>query len=124
MGYTYKGFKSPQTGKTKILYDEELIKADLLNHFNTQKGERIGNYEYGSIIWDLLFDLDREQNISDIKEDVKRIIASDKRVSLLGTSVQRLPYGYVVNVELRFNDLRTTGDLKIHYDKRLTNRLK
>lgn len=124
MGYTYKGFKSPQTGKTKILYDEELIKADLLNHFNTQKGERIGNYEYGSIIWDLLFDLDREQNISDIKEDVKRIIASDKRVSLLGTSVQRLPYGYVVNVELRFNDLRTTGDLKIYYDKRLTNRLK
>ncbi len=37
------------------LKDVELAKRDLLNHFYTRKGERLGEPEFGSIIQDMVF---------------------------------------------------------------------
>ena len=38
------------------LTDVDLVKRDLLNHFNTRRGERVMNPEFGTIIYDLLMD--------------------------------------------------------------------
>ena len=37
---TYKGFSTVAGGKSNQLYDLDLIKQDLINHFYTRKGER------------------------------------------------------------------------------------
>ena len=48
----YKGFSSlDQTTSNSKLYDFDLIKQDIINHFNTRKGERVMNPTFGSIIW-------------------------------------------------------------------------
>ena len=46
MAVTFKGFASPIVGKTQVLYDVELVKKDLINHFNTKKGERVMDVDY------------------------------------------------------------------------------
>ena len=51
----YKGFSTVDDTTTNVkLYDYELIKQDILNQFNTRKGERLMNPNFGSIVWDLI----------------------------------------------------------------------
>ena len=53
----YKGFSTtnPDNRGSK-LYDFELIKQNILNHFNTRKGQRVMNPTFGTIIWDTLME--------------------------------------------------------------------
>ena len=53
----YVGYSSVNndSGITK-LYDFDLIKQDIINHFHTRKGERVMNPTFGTIIWDVIFD--------------------------------------------------------------------
>ena len=41
-------FKDPK------LYDIELVKQDLLNHFNIRKGEKLENPNFGTNLWNYL----------------------------------------------------------------------
>jgi len=41
MTIIFKGFASPIVGKTQVLFDIDIVRQDLLNHFNTRKGERV-----------------------------------------------------------------------------------
>ena len=53
----YKGFSTINTSTENFgLYDIELIKQDLINHFNTKKGERLMNPEFGCDVWLVLFE--------------------------------------------------------------------
>ena len=53
----YKGYTSVnrQFQGTEAT-DSELVRADLLNHFNTRVGERLMQPEFGCLIWNFLFD--------------------------------------------------------------------
>ena len=42
---TYKGFSTLAGVKSNQLYDLDLIKQDLINHFYTRKGERVIRYK-------------------------------------------------------------------------------
>ena len=58
----YKGFSSNNPNAVNgVLYDTELIKQDIYNHFMTARGERVMLPNFGSIIWDYLYEpLDEE----------------------------------------------------------------
>ena len=60
--YKFQGF-STKTNQfyPQRLYDIELAKQDLLNEIYTRKGERVMEPEFGSIVWELLFDPIGEQ---------------------------------------------------------------
>lgn len=62
------------------LFDVELVKQDLLNHFGTRIGERVGRPSFGSIIHDLLFDVFDERTEGLVLADANRIFAEDPRV--------------------------------------------
>lgn len=79
----FKGFSTvnKQWGNFK-LYDIDLAKQDLLNELYTRKGERIMSPDFGSIIWDLLFDPMTDETILLIQEDMERILTKDPRLEL------------------------------------------
>jgi len=80
---TFRGYSTvdKRWGNFK-LYDVDLAKQDLLNEFYTRKGERLMSPNFGSIIWDLLFDPMTEQTINLIREDCIRIVTKDPRFEL------------------------------------------
>jgi phage baseplate assembly protein W len=96
----YKGFSTIDQTKKFRLTDFELIKRDLLNHFAIRKGEKLMNAEFGSIIWNLLF----EPLTADVKAlivgDINRIIASDPRIRVDNVLVDQLDMGLQIQVEL------------------------
>jgi phage baseplate assembly protein W len=100
---TFIGFstQNKRTG-TKVLEDKALAKQDLLNHFYTRKGERLGSPEFGSILPDLLFD-QFEQDIIDIAdEDVREIIALDPRWDLIDYEISTTIHSLTITITLRY----------------------
>lgn len=123
MAVTFKGFASPVVGLTKVLYDEELVKRDLLNHFNTRKGERAFDAEYGFIGWDLVFELDQPSVKQALDDDARRIVSQDPRVDLQYLEVQNTEYGYIINISLYYVQLESEEDLKIVFDRRTNEKM-
>lgn len=113
---TFIGFGSPERGPVKVLYDIELVKQDLLNHFMTQKGERVMDASYGFIGWDLMFEL-KQAGIKDIiEQDARRIIQTDPRVTEQNINVIEDEHGFTVTADLYYVFLDTVGSLSMFFD--------
>jgi len=123
MAVIFKGFSSPVVGKTEVLYDIDIVRQDLLNHFNTRKGERVMDVEYGFIGWDLLFEIDRPGNSQLLEADVRRIVALDPRLQLLSVTVSSVEYGYRIDLSLYYVQLETVEDLELVFDNRSQQRM-
>lgn len=123
MAVVFKGFASPVVGKTNVLFDVELVKQDLINHFNTRKGERVMDVDYGFIGWDLLFELDRPGNAQLLEADARNIVSQDPRLQLLSIEVQNVDYGYQMILLLRYVQLETVEELSLVFDNRSQQRM-
>ena len=64
------------------LYDIELVKQDILNHFNILKGEKLENPNFGTNIWLYLMDPLDDETRNAVIEDVEEIVAYDPRVEM------------------------------------------
>ena len=115
----FRGFSSFDRIKPKTeIVDIELIKRDLLNHFFTIKGERVMRPNFGSIIWDMLFepfdDLVREAIVS----DVQNIISQEPRVRLQNLNIFEYEQGLRIDVEVLYVPFDVIGTFDIEFDRR------
>jgi phage baseplate assembly protein W len=104
----FKGFSTvnKKWGNFK-LYDIDLAKQDLLNELYTRKGERIMSPEFGSIIWDLLFDPISDETTKLIEEDMQRILTKDPRLELKQLDVQEDIDSQIITVAIILNYVPT-----------------
>ena len=79
---TFVGFNTQNQYKKFTLLDFELIKRDLLNAFNIRKGQLPGRPDYGTILWDYLF----ENQVEAVTEDRK-----STRLNSSHTDISRMP---------------------------------
>ena len=114
---TYKGFSTVSTdANSYALYDFALIKQDILNHFHIRQGERLEQPNFGTIIWDVLFEPLTEELKNMIRKNVEKIINFDPRViadQVIVTSFESgiqiectliyLPYNIAESLQLRFD---------------------
>lgn len=98
---TFIGFSTAnkRTG-TSILEDKDLAKRDLLNHFYTRRGERLGEPEFGSILHTLVFDQLDQFTIDAADEDVRNIIATDPRWSLIDYQLDTDDHNLIITMQL------------------------
>ena len=115
--YTYKGFSSSESNKNFKLYDINLVKQDLINHFYIRKGEKLENPEFGTVIWDMLF----EPFTPDVKEiiakDVEAIINYDPRISVQEVQIDSTDQGMRIQVELIYRPFNITEKMSLNFDK-------
>lgn len=102
--------------------DIDLIKRDLLNHFQTRRGERLMLPTFGTIIWDMLFEPFTESVKSIIIADVKRVVQSDSRVSLEGVNVSTSAHGIKIAIELKYVPFDSIGTFAVEFDRRSLER--
>ena len=116
----YKGFSSIGTnvGNTQ-LFDFDLIKQDILNHFNTKKGERLMNPEFGSLIWDLLMEPLTDQTRELLKNDISTICTSDPRVTPIQMDLTEFETGYILELTLALNNTDQSSSMKLMFDQKL-----
>lgn len=116
----YKGFSTVDPTRINTnLYDFELIKQDIINHFRTKKGERVMNPEFGSIIWDLLMEpmTDRVKDI--LKEDITRICNYDPRVVPTQIDLFEFEQGYNLELTLSLVGTDQSANMKLTFDQNI-----
>ena len=117
---TYRGFSTIDAERTRnwTRYDVDLVKRDLLNHFMTRIGERLGRLDFGCRIWDWL----HEQMTPDLREriieEAIRIVKSDPRVNLVNVNIFEFQNGIRVELTLDFIGLAVMDTFSVDFDQR------
>ena len=114
----YKGFSSVNTTTENFnLYDFELIKQDILNHFNTRQGERLMNPRFGTLIWDLLFEPLTPEIKDLILQNVNEIINYDPRVKAESVIVTSYNQGIQIQCTLTYVPYNIQQTLQLNFDQ-------
>jgi len=115
---TYKGFSTVNSSSINgSLYDLALIKQDLINQFYIRKGEKLENPEFGTIIWDMLFEPLTEQVKSLIVNDVTVIVNSDPRIKSIQTIVTQLEQGLQIELTLMYIPYNIQETMQLMFDQ-------
>lgn len=116
----YKGFSTvDETQRNPKMYDFDLVKQDLLNHFSTRKGERVMNPEFGSIIWNVLYDPFTSEIRTAIENDIKTIVESDPRISNPSIRIEEAQYGLLLEVTLTYTGTSQSDIMRLRFDKQV-----
>ena len=114
----YKGFSTVNTNTENFsLYDFELIKQDLFNHFYTRQGERLMQPEFGTIIWDLLFEPLTPEIKNLVLENINQIVNYDPRVTAENVIVTAYDQGIQVQCTLIFLPYNISQTLQLRFDQ-------
>jgi phage baseplate assembly protein W len=114
----YKGFSSINASTENYnLFDFELIKQDIFNHFNTRQGERLMNPTFGCVIWDLLFEPLTEDIKNLILQNVNTIINYDPRVKAESVIVTSYGQGIRIQCTLKFVPYNIQQSLQLNFDQ-------
>ena len=95
----------------------ELAKQDMLNSFHTRRGERVMRPDFGSIIFDLLFEPFDDDTKQAVVEDAQRLIDQDPRFELVSIDVRELEHTLRLDIVLRYIPLDVVDSLAIEYDR-------
>jgi len=115
----YMGFSSQDpSNTTSRLYDLDLIKQDILNQFNTRKGERVMNPQFGSIIWDVLMEPMTEQVKQALNTDITTICNSDPRAIPTQINLTEFESGYLIEITLQLAGTDQSSNMILTFDQR------
>jgi phage baseplate assembly protein W len=115
--FRYKGFSSNETKNNFKLYDIELVKRDLMNHFYIRKGEKLENPNFGTIIWDMLFENFTSEVRRLITEDVEQIINYDPRVKVNALTIDSTDQGIRIQADVVYLPFNINERMTFDFDK-------
>ena len=120
---TFKGFSSRAEQKNFKLYDFEVAKQDLINRLSIRKGERVENPEFGTIIYDALFEPFTEALKDAIVEDITANLNADPRISTEEILVSEADKGIAIQATITYVPLNITEKLRFNFDENSLLRL-
>lgn len=112
----FKGFSTIGLQNRWKLEDTELVKRDIMNHFQTRRGERINNPEFGSRIWEYTFEAMTDELREAILADVQNIIDSDPRVVAKDITIQQFRQGFQIEMDLYFVNQNVSESMFIQFN--------
>ena len=115
--FTYKGFSSQETKSSFKLYDINLVKQDIINHFYIRKGEKLMNPDFGTIIWDLLFEQFTEEVKKLITADVEQIINYDPRIAINGVVIDSTDMGIRIEADITYIPFNINERMTFNFDR-------
>jgi phage baseplate assembly protein W len=114
----FKGFSTQGNNfKDTKLYDFELVKQDLFNHFNIRKGEKLENPEFGTNIWQYIFDPLDDQTREAIVQDVQNVINYDPRVILDSLQIDDYEHGIQVTIGVVYVAYGVAEQMNLLFDQ-------
>lgn len=105
---TFIGYSTIGQNKKFTLTDVELVKRDLLNAFNIRQGQLPGVPQYGTVLWDYIFEPQMQETQEGIYEEVQRVAGLDPRLQI--TDIQVFPWDNGMLLQLELNILPSSVD--------------
>lgn len=114
---TYTGFSTYKRIRKFSLTDFNLVKQDIFNHFSIRKGEKLMNPNFGTRIWDILFEPFTDEIREIIADDIKTVIDYDPRVESTGIRVTEYDHGIMVEVNLKYILTNQVDQMIVKFDR-------
>jgi phage baseplate assembly protein W len=114
----YRGLSSVNPdNNSSTLYDLALIKQDLLNHFHIRQGEKLMNPEFGTIIWDAIFEPFTDELNQSIADNVTSIVNYDPRIQANEIIVSTYESGIQIELDLTYVPYNISEKLRLDFDE-------
>lgn len=116
MANMYRGFSTIGRSRKFRLTDATLVKQDLINHFNIRKGEKLMNPNFGTIIWNVIYDPLTEDLKSIIIADVNQIVSYDPRISVDSVVITEYEQGLQLALTVRYLQTNQTSAMNLQFN--------
>ena len=103
-------------GKKFRTLDTQLVIQDLLNAFNIRKGQKVGQPNYGTTIWDYVFDPNTEDIQFAIQNEVRRVISLDPRIQVNTVNAYPKENGILIEVECAITPFNEATLLSVFFN--------
>jgi len=120
---TFKGFSSRADKRNFKLYDFEVAKQGLINRLSVRKGERVENPDFGTIIYDAIFEPFTDDLKEAIVEDITANLNADPRISTEEILVTEADKGIAIQATITYVPLNITEKLRFNFDENSLLRL-
>jgi len=111
MASLYRGFSTYNRKRKFSITDFDLVKQDLFNHLHIRKGEKLMNPEFGTVIWNILFEPMTSEIKNIVVDDLKKIVAYDPRLSCQRISLSEYEHGLQVDITLTYLTKNITEEI-------------
>ena len=122
-GVTFKGFSSQAEHQNFKVYDFECAKQDLLNRLSIRKGERVENPEFGTIIYDAIFEPFTEALKDAIVQDITANLNADHRLGTSDIRVFEANHVIAIQATITYIPLDITEKMQFNFDENSLLRL-
>ena len=114
----YRGISTvDKNTRNFVKYDLQLIKQDIVNHFHIRQGEKLENPEFGTIIWDVLFEPLTDSLKEAIIKNVTDIINYDPRVSVNNVTIDSFESGIQIECNLTYLPYNISESVRLTFDE-------
>jgi phage baseplate assembly protein W len=113
----YKGFSTYNRNKKFNVTNYELVRQDLFNHFNIAKGEKLMNPNFGTIIWNLLFEPLTPETKKAMLADVRRVVSYDPRIAVQNVILTEFDRGIQIEIELTYLVSNQQDRVTLQFDR-------
>lgn len=103
-------------GKKFRLVDEKLVVHDLINAFNIQQGQKVGNPAYGTTIWSYIFSPNTTDVQQSIIQEVRRVASTDPRVIVNTVNAYSQEHGILIEMEIAVTTTNVTLVLNVFFN--------
>ena len=114
----YRGYNTVDNifGSTRLT-EAQLVRRDILNHFNVNQGEAVMRPNFGTIIKSIVFEPLTPETQELIIDEVKRVVNSDPRVQMADMEIQEFFSGIQVAMTLNYVNTDLSEQLFIKFDR-------
>lgn len=114
---TFIGFNTQNQFKKFTLLDTALVKRDLLNAFNIRQGQLPGRPQYGTALWDNLFENQTNETTAAIEKEIQRVAGYDPRLQIVSIDIFPQQNGILIQLELAIVPSTDAEKLAIFFDQ-------
>lgn len=107
-------------GKKFRLVDAPLVVRDFINALNIKKGEKVGQPDYGTDIWNYIFEPNDADTQFRIQNEIERVARSDPRLIINTVKSYVQQNGILIEVELAIAPFNDATILNVFFNN-LTN---
>lgn len=114
-----QGNRSRQYRQTQgfTLTDAALVRQDFINALNIRQGEKPGRPEYGTTVWDFIFDPNTPDVQAQLTTEIRRVASLDSRIALGEIRAFPEENGILVELEIAYQPFNDTQTINMFFDR-------
>jgi len=103
-------------GKKFKLVDENLVVQDFINALNIRQGEKVGQPNYGTTLWDFVFEPNTPDVQFSLENEIRRVASLDPRLIIDFVRAYPQENGILLEVQLAIAPFNQALVLSVFFD--------